>query len=361
MCGTCATADGLSEVGRARRFADALATDLLRLPLAKAMDLGTPRGFDRAVASLAAELRRQAGRPERDAVRAAVNVLDVDWRSTTPEQRRRLVSEAMNAAALATAVIPARIQATLGPAAEAVVAATRSHARRELGLTIAADFNAVDQRVVSHVVRAQVNFVTDELGRRVDGFGAEARRIVADAVESGLGRDDVSAALQAAAEGTLAGRTPFYWDVIAGAFVGNGRTFAQVSSYAEARIQRYRIEAVLDERTTAVCRFLHGKVFSVGDALARFDAMDRLERPEDIKQAQPWVREARDATTGNPLLYVGRGGVRTALAEVTRSGVGSRDDVGEHARALGSPALMELGVSFPPYHGLCRTTTLPEV
>ena len=126
MCGTCATADGLSEVGRARRFADALATDLLRLPLAKAMDLGTPRGFDRAVASLAAELRRQAGRPERDAVRAAVNVLDVDWRSTTPEQRRRLVSEAMNAAALATAVIPARIQATLGPAAEAVVAAIQA-------------------------------------------------------------------------------------------------------------------------------------------------------------------------------------------------------------------------------------------
>ena len=45
MCGTCATADGLSEVGRARSFADALTIDLLRLPLAKAMDLGTPRGF----------------------------------------------------------------------------------------------------------------------------------------------------------------------------------------------------------------------------------------------------------------------------------------------------------------------------
>lgn len=75
MCGTCATGDELSEVARARRFADVLAADLLRLPVEKAMELGTPQGFDRAVASLAAELRRQAGRPERDAVRAAVTSL----------------------------------------------------------------------------------------------------------------------------------------------------------------------------------------------------------------------------------------------------------------------------------------------
>lgn len=63
MCGTCDTADALAVVARARRVADALAAELLHEPVAKAMDLGTPRGFDRAVASLAAELRRQASRP----------------------------------------------------------------------------------------------------------------------------------------------------------------------------------------------------------------------------------------------------------------------------------------------------------
>ena len=179
MCGTCDTAEALAVVAEAHRVASSLAAELLGEPVAKAMDLGTARGFDRAVASLAAELRRQAGRSERDAVRAAVDVLDVDWPRTTPAQRRQLVSEAMSAAGRATALIPARIQTTLGPAADEVVSATRSHARRVHGLAIGADFNAVDRRITAHVVRTQVNFVTDELGRRLDGFGAEARRIVA--------------------------------------------------------------------------------------------------------------------------------------------------------------------------------------
>ena len=91
MCDPCPPADALETVARARRVADALTSELLRLPLAKAMDLGTAAGFDRAVAGLAAELRRQAGTPERDAVRAAVNVLDIDWRSSTAAQRRRLI------------------------------------------------------------------------------------------------------------------------------------------------------------------------------------------------------------------------------------------------------------------------------
>ncbi len=361
MCGTCDTADALAVVAEAHRVASSLAADLLGEPVAKAMDLGTARGFDRAVASLAAELRRQAGRSERDAVRAAVDVLDVDWLRTTPAQRRRLVSEAMNAAGRATALIPARIQTTLGPAADEVVSATRSHGRRVHGLAIGADFNAVDRRITAHVVRTQVNFVTDELGRRLDGFGAEARRVVAEGLEAGLGRDDISAALQAAAQDTFVARSAFYWDVLAGAFIGNGRTYAQISSYAEAGITRYLIEAVLDEQTTEICRYLHGKVFEVGDALRRFDALDRLEQPEDVKDAQPWVRESLDPQTGNPVLFVERGGLRTPLVEVTRSGVGTVDDQGEHGRAVSNRELMDLGVGFPPYHGLCRTTTVPEV
>ena len=78
MCGACDTADALAVVARARRVAEALAAELLHEPVAKAMDLGTARGFDRAVASLAAELRRQVSRPERDAMREAVRVLDID-------------------------------------------------------------------------------------------------------------------------------------------------------------------------------------------------------------------------------------------------------------------------------------------
>lgn len=55
------------------------------------------------------------------------------------------------------------------------------------------------------------------------------------------------------------------------------------------------------------------------------------------------------------------GGGRTDLAEVTRSAMGTRDDRGGF-RALASDAgLNEVGIGFPPYHGLCRSTTLAVV
>lgn len=334
---------------------------MLRLPVEKAIRLDSPVTFDRAVALFAAELRQAVGGLDVDAVRAAVAVLDADWRSTTAEQRGRLVSEALVTAGRATAMIPERIRAPLGDAADAIVAATRDHARRGQGLAIAADFNALDRRIITHIVNSQGNFVRDEYGRRVDSFGAKARQIVAEGLEQGLGRDDIAADLEQAARHSLIERSPVYWEVVAGSFVAEGRSFAQMSSYAEAGVTRYIIEAVLDERTTEICRYLHGKAFEVGDALQRFDRLERMEQPEDIKRELPWVREGRDPETGTKLLYVNRDGGRATVAEVARSGFGNRDDRGEFNRGLSTREMMDLGISFPPYHGLCRTTTLADV
>lgn len=86
--------------------------------------------------------------------------------------------------------------------------------------------------------------------------------------------------------------------------------------------------------------------------------MDSLERPEDVKQELPWVRERLDADTGRGILYINRGGRETRLAEVLRSAAGTRDDVGEFRALASDRQLAEAGVGFPPFHDLCRTTTL---
>ena len=59
-----------------------------------------------------------------------------------------MCSGASAAGGRATAIVPARIQVPLGDAAESVVAATRTQARRQQGLAIAADFNARGYRPV---------------------------------------------------------------------------------------------------------------------------------------------------------------------------------------------------------------------
>ena len=205
----------LAEHTEAREFADELLEQVLRLPVAKAMDLGSPQGFDRASTLLAARLRRSAAPAEVDALREAVAVLDVDWGRTTAAQRRRLVAESLAAAGRSTALIPQRIQAPLGEAATAVINATRTHSRQVQELAIGARFNALDHRVARHIVNAQGLFVRDEYGRRLDVFGREARQVVASGLERGLGRVDIAGELEAAARAALIDRAPFYWEVVA--------------------------------------------------------------------------------------------------------------------------------------------------
>ncbi len=344
-----------NDILEARESADALLAHVLGVPLAKAIDLSTVAGFDRAVAVLATRLRGVAAADERRAVRDAVAVLDVDWARTTPEQRRQLVAEAMNQAGRHVRAIPARLGAPLGQAAVEVVNATRTAARRRHQLAIGVEMNALDRRIVRHVARSQVLFVTDAYGRRLEELGARAKEVVVAGLEAGHGRADIAVALAAAAEGALTGRSRFYWEVVAGAFVGRARSFAQVSSYAEAGIERYRVQAVLDEATTPTCRFLHGKTFAVRTALADFDRLEGLARPEDVKAASPWIRMK------NGVLFVEHTSGRHELADVVRSGVGSRDDLGEFRARMDDADLGALGIGPPPYHGLCRSTSTPLI
>lgn len=349
----------LETVIAGREAADVILEGYLRAPVTKAMSLGTTRGFDRAVARLAAALRARSRSSDTAAVRAAIGVLDVDWASTTAAQRRTLIARALEASGRATAQVPRTVSAVFGPAATEVVDATRTAARRGQQLSIAADFNALDRRIVDHLRTSQTTYVRDEYGRRHEAFGERARRIVADGLEAGLGRADIASDLEEAARDIIAGRSSFYWETVAGSFISQGRSFAQLSAYAEAGIERYLIEAILDERTTEICRFLHGKTFTVGGGLQRFEQLEA--EPERVTELAPWVREAINPESGRKALYVERGGERVSVAEVLRSGVGSRDDRGEFGRSLSERDLLDLGISFPPYHGLCRTTTVADV
>ncbi|ACY13278.1 head morphogenesis protein [Haliangium ochraceum] len=347
--------DVIVEAGRA---ADHVLARYVRLPVAKAMDLGTPRGFDRAVAALAARLRMHVRDAEDAAVRAAITALDVDWSKTTAAQRRQLVAQGMRAAASATASVSTSVQAVFGSAATEVVTAARQGVRRAQGLAIAADFNAIDQRLIEYLRTSQATYVRDAYGRRHRAFAEEARIIVADDLEAGLGREDIARDLDAAARDTLAGKGGFYWEVVAGAFVAQGRSFAELSAYAEAGVEHYVIEAVLDERTTEICRFLHGKRFSVRSGLRTFEQLEAA--PGRAPDVAPWAHVRLDPDSGRKILVATKNGGRTTLAEVTRSGVGLRDDRGEFGRALDEAQLAGLGVSVPPFHGLCRSTTVAE-
>lgn len=325
-------------------------------PVTKAINLGNKAGFDRAVAEFASALRRLAEEPELEAIQEAIKVLDVEWRGTTAAQRSALVTAAMVAAGRALAMVPSRHEVVVAAQARDVVAAGRDDARRFL--TIGADFNSVDKRIVEHLKASHVLYVTDEYGRRIDAFGKTARDIVAEGAELGIGRGDIGGRLRNAATEDLASRSKAYWEVVAGAFTARGRTFGQISGYAEAGIERFRVEAVLDEATTNICRMLHGSEFTVASGLKAFADAEGLGDPEGIKGAAPWVRETRNAD-GTTELWVKKGAERVSIGRVVESAVGRADETGRFSGRKSAEEMGGLGVGPPPYHGLCRSTTVP--
>ena len=343
----------LELVARAFDTADAVLARSFGVRLEKAAPT-TPRGFERVVARLAGVLRERAAPAERAAARAASDALTLDWREIAPRARENAVARAAEAARQAGRDLPARVRAALERAAVGVVESVRREARLRQGLAIGVDFNAVDRRVIDHVARSQTNFVRDTFGRRCDQASARARAVVASGLERGLGSAEIGRALEAEMRTAIEGRSPFYWDVVASSFIGNGRTYAQMSAFAEAGIDTYRWVSVNDQHTTPYCRFMDGRVFSVRSALDQFDALDRLEDPEAVKDARPWVREAIDRETGASTLFATKGGARVVLA----TGLPAEGGSMTYRARVSDPELEALGVSLPPAHALCRSTCL---
>jgi SPP1 gp7 family putative phage head morphogenesis protein len=327
-------------------------------PVEKAIDPRSENGFLRIVSQVSRALRGVTSEAEKDAVRRAIDRLDVDWPHLDGEARRQVVRAANQALAGLPDVVLPKVDEVLGVEARRVVLGTRASIERDFALKIDSDLSRTDERIAKFVAESQSNFIRDELGRRQANLSAKARQIASDGIAQGLGRDEISRQLAEAFRSTTASRNAFYWDVVASAFVNRARSYAEVSSYADAGISHYIVTAVLDEVTTEICRFLDGKRFSVGGAMEQFERVEHLHDPERIKLVQPWLKVGQDSK-GNRAIFVPREGRNLRVAIIERSGVGTRDDRGAFRSGLSSPRLEAVGVGLPPFHGLCRTSTVP--
>ncbi len=345
---------------RSVEVADEILETHFHVPVSKALRLDDVGDFERFVAIIAAKLRRATKEAEEALMRQILLEVEVDWSKLSPTKMERVFAQ-VREVMTASDKVGVKAAAVLAPMAADIVSTTRQACRRVQGLHIGVNFNALDRRVIRYLKRSQDLFIHDEYGRRAVAFENQARKIVANDMAAGLGRADIARDLHLAAKTSLIEQSPYYWEIVASSFASMGRGFAQINAYAEAGIDRYIIEAVLDERTTETCRFLHGKRFSVQSAVEHFKKLESLDNPQEAKKLHPWIREGMDRETGLKSIFIQRDNKRIELAQITRSGFGVKDDVGEYRKTRSEKELAELGVGFPPYHGLCRTTTIAEI
>jgi SPP1 gp7 family putative phage head morphogenesis protein len=326
----------------------------------KALDPLDPNGFMAIVRGLSRALRGVARPAEDDALRRAIERLDVDWPNLTPQARDQVVRAARQALqGVETQVLPA-VDHLFEVEGERVVGKTRRSTARRLGLRVSADLSSTDERIAQFVRESQGNFVRDEYGRRREAFSQRAKEIVASGVERGLGRDDIVGDLVKTMGAEAFDRSRDYWEVVSMVFTNRARNATQLSTFEEAGIETYRFEAILDEVTSEICRFMHGRVFTVSKAMDRFKRVERARDPERIRDLQPFVQVGADGE-GNEVLFYERGGRRRAVAQVDEPAVGEADAIGRYSGTLNNQQLEAAGVTVPPLHGRCRSTIVAEV
>lgn len=117
-------------------------------------------------------------------------------------------------------------------------------------------------------------------------------------------------------------RTVPYWQIVANVGASRGYHYGMLKTMEQRGILGYRLQAVLDHRTSAVCRELHGREFLASEGVNVLEALADDPDPQAAKSRTPWVS-----------------------ADIVR-GQSSRD-------------LAAMGVLVPPFHPYCRTTLIP--
>jgi len=234
---------------------------------------------------------------------------------------------------------------------------------------VSAGITRVDQRVLD-VLNNQNNFFIS--GTYDKTMIDTVNKVVADNVERGLPRRALDIKLRNELSQQLPPRGDMYYKVLANDVVNRARTFSEVNAFVEARIRRYEIFAVMDERTTEICESMDGRIFEVEIArkivkdITTFGIPGSEAQVDQFKALRPWLALDQDrAEAGkNALYYLDPAGERMYVPDTTFSGTkGDFTSTGAKTQQT-SREIQDMAPEnanppvLPPYHANCRTTTV---
>lgn len=166
-------------------------------------------------------------------------------------------------------------------------------------------------------------------------YNDEVSQLVIDEIidifrkEPALAVRDIAAKLEESLPGLI--RQKGYFDVVAGQVLNLTRSWSNMNFLSEAKIERYQVVAIIDGRTSQICRFMDGREFEVRKTLDKYGRYADADTIDDVKAVSPWA-----TTIGGQLAVSGQ------LLTPDMTG----------------PELQAMGIDAPPYHGRCRSTVV---
>ncbi len=181
-------------------------------------------------------------------------------------------------------------------------------------------WEAVDKKATAWLGEHHMFWVGDYFNRHVSDGLAE---VVQAGMSKGLGRNDIAKEIKGFFDQYpgVTNRPVNYWRGMAANGMNRSRQFGLLGGYENVGVRELEIMAVMDERTSPVCRELNGRIIPVSAGLKQRDKLMAAKNPEDVKDLAPWLS------------------VDQIAGKSTKS-------------------VIKKGVAMPPYHFHCRTTVV---
>lgn len=213
-----------------------------------------------------------------------------------------------------------------------------SRGTRSGGISVAASLNQADEAAIAALSGNQTLWIGDYWNKHLSSrISATVRR---EALERGLGRAEVGKIMRGVVSnefpgvsvpGTFRGSSESYFEMLSGTVRNHASTFGALTGLQQAEFERYRIVAVMDERTSEQCRLMHNRTFKVSTGISQMNASFMAEDPEAVKNVAGWKKPEQ-------------------IIQAAGDG-----DAKSQERGLAAA-----GLALPPFHARCRTIVMPE-
>jgi len=178
----------------------------------------------------------------------------------------------------------------------------------------------IDETTIEWLQNHHLYWIKSYYNKKLSGHISD---IVTEGLREGLGRKDVGNNLKEFFKNYkgVSSKPDVYWRGLAANAMNRSRQFGMIEGYERAGVKRLRIMAVMDERTSAICREMNGRIIPIDQAVRQKKNIIGASDPEDIKQMAPWPK----------------------IDEI---------------KGLETEQIMAKNVVLPPYHFHCRTTVV---